>query len=132
MASNKSDFIKPGGVDEYITACPKEAQAKLKDIRAAIRSVAPGSIETVSYFQMPGYSYEGYDYNGMFVWFSFKKPYVRLHLRPPVIQNHKKALTAYAMTKSIVSFPVDDELPIALIKKLVSESIRVMKDKKSR
>jgi uncharacterized protein YdhG (YjbR/CyaY superfamily) len=36
------------------------------------------------------------------------------------------------MTKSIVSFPIDDELPIALIKKLVSESIRVMKDKKSR
>lgn len=79
-------------MDEYIAGCPKEVQGKLKKIRAAIREVAPGSTETVSYFHIPGYSYEGYDYSGMFAWFSFKKPDVRLHLRPPVIEDHKKEL----------------------------------------
>lgn len=63
----------------------------------------PGSIENVSYFKMPGYSYEGYDYNGMFAWFSFKKPDVRLHVRPPAIQRQpKKDLAAYATTKALV------------------------------
>ena len=121
--------LKPGGVEEYIAGCPKEAQANLKKIRAAIRHIAPDAIETVSYFDMPGYSYQGYDYSGMFVWFSYKKPNVRLHVRPPVIEGHKAELESYARTKSIVSFPADMELPIALIKKLVRASLKVMKDK---
>jgi uncharacterized protein YdhG (YjbR/CyaY superfamily) len=116
-------------VDQYIEECPKETQAKLRKIRAAIREVAPDSIERTDYFQMPGYSYEGYDYNGMFAWFSYKKPYVRLHVRPPVIQDNKKELAGYATTKAIVSFPVEKEVPIALVKKLVKASIKVMKDK---
>jgi uncharacterized protein YdhG (YjbR/CyaY superfamily) len=129
MAKIKSDSVEPGGVDEYIAKFSKEVQDKLQQIRAAIRDIAPGSIETVSYFQIPGYSYEGYDYNGMFAWFSYKKSDVRLHVRPPVIQDNKKKLAGYATTKAIVSFPVDKEVPIALVKKLVKASLKVMKDK---
>lgn len=80
-----SKKIKPGGVGEYIAECPKQAQSFLRAMRAAIREVAPDSIETLSYFDMPGYSYEGYDYNGMFAWFSFKPPFVRLHVRPQAL-----------------------------------------------
>jgi uncharacterized protein YdhG (YjbR/CyaY superfamily) len=116
-------------VDEYITSVPKEAQDKLKSIRAAIREVAPDATERTDYFQMPGYSYEGYDYDGMFVWFSFKKPNVRLHVRPPVIQEHQKELEGYATTKAIVSFPINKEIPTALVKKLVKASLKVMKEK---
>ncbi len=129
MGRSKSVSVEPGGVDEYIAACPKEVQGKLKTIRAAIREAAPGSTETVSYFQMPGYSYEGYDYHGMFVWFSFRKPDVRLHLRPPTIEDHKRELAGYTMTKAIVSFPVEKEVPIALVKKLVKASLKTMKEK---
>ena len=91
--------------------------------------MAPESIETVSYFQMPGYSYKGYDYNGMFAWFSLKKPNVRLHVRPPVIQDHKKELANYATTKAIVSFPATQKIPTTLVKKLVRASIKAMKSK---
>ncbi len=124
----KDKTIQAGGVDEYIDNCPSDAQSNLKKIRSIIRELAPGSIETVSYFQIPGYSYAGYDYNGMFVWFSYKKPYLRLHLRPPVIDNHKRDLAQYTTTKSIVSFPINEDLQIDLIKSLVEESIRAMKD----
>jgi len=116
-------------VDEYIAECPKEAQNTLSKIRTAIREVAPNATERTDYFQIPGYSYEGYDYNGMFAWFSFKKPYIRLHVRPPVIQEHKKELVGYATTKAIVNFPEDKEIPMELIKKLVKASITVMKNK---
>lgn len=126
-AHRKSSDIVPGGVDEYIAKCPKTVHAQLRDIRKAIQEAAPGFTETVSYFRMPGYFYTGYDYNGMFAWFSFKAPCVRLHVRPPVLENDKKNLGEYAMTKAIISFPVDRTIPKSLVKKLVKASIKEMK-----
>lgn len=127
MAKNTHVSLVPGGVEEYIKKYPKEVQRKLNIIRRAIRQVAPGSIETVSYFGIPGYSYEGYDYNGMFTWFSYKEPNIRLHLRPPVIQNNEKELTGFVKTKSILSFPESGDIPLVLVKKLVIESLKKMK-----
>jgi uncharacterized protein YdhG (YjbR/CyaY superfamily) len=120
---------KSSGVDEYIARCPKEAQGDLARIRAAIRAAAPGATERTDYFQWPGYSYPGFDYDGMFVWFSFKNLHIRLHVRPPVIQEHRKELAGYATTKAIVSFPMGKPVPTTLVKKLVKASLKVMKDK---
>ena len=129
MSKKKSD-IKPGGVDEYIAKCPKEIQAKLKSIRTAIKQVAPKAGETVSYFRMPGYYYEGdYGYNGMFVWFSYKSPSIRLHVRPPVLKDHKKELAGYPTTAAVLSFPEDEKIPIPLVKKLTKASLKAMKDR---
>lgn len=125
---NSSRAIKPGGVDEYIAGCPTAVQEKLRDMRAAIREAAPDSVETVSYFDMPGYLYEGYVYNGMFAWFSFKAPFVRLHVRPAALENHKEELKKYATTRAIVSFSAEGSIPKALVKKLVKSSIRHMKE----
>jgi uncharacterized protein YdhG (YjbR/CyaY superfamily) len=121
-------------VDAYIAKAPREVQGRLKEVRAAIQEAASGATERTDYFQMPGYSYEGYDYDGMFVWFSFKKLsskglYVRLHVRPPVIQNHKEEVSGFLTTKAIVSFPADKPMSMGLVKKLVKASVKVMKDK---
>jgi uncharacterized protein YdhG (YjbR/CyaY superfamily) len=116
-------------VDEYIAKCPKEAHGQLARIRAAIRSASPGATERGDYFEMPGYSYPGFDYDGMFVWFSFKKPYIRLHVRPPVIEDHASQLAGYPTTKAIVSFPLGDPIPMTLVKNLVKASVKVMRDK---
>jgi len=122
----KSRVLKPGGVEKYIAGCPKEIRDKLQDMRSAIREVAPGSVETVSYFNMPGYSYEGYDYNGMFAWFSYKAPFIRLHVLPVALANHKKELEKYAKTKAIVSFSTEEPIPKGLVKKLVKSSAKAM------
>ena len=127
-AKKKSVAIKPGGVGEFIADCPKQVQGKLADLRAAIRAVAPDAIETVSYFDFPGYSYQGYDYNGMFAWFSYKAPFVRLHVRPQALVDYKKELEGYATTRAIVSFPTERPIPKALVKRLVKASIRSMKE----
>ena len=72
---------KTTGVSEYIAKCPKEAQAGLAKIRAAIRAAAPGAVERTDYFQWPGYSNPAVKYyDGMFAWFSFKKPHLCLHV----------------------------------------------------
>ena len=122
---------KSGGVDEYIARCPKEAQGDLAKVRAAMRAAAPGASERTDYFQMPGYSNPGVDYyDGMFAWFSFKKPHMRLHVPPSVIQKHRMELAGYATTKAIVSFPMGKPVPTRLVKKQVKASLKAMKDKR--
>ena len=119
------------GVDKYIAKAPEEVRGRLKAIRAAVRAAAPGATERTDYFRLPGYSLDdrGYDYDGMFVWFSYKGREARLHVRPPVIQNHMKELAGCATTKAIVAFPADKALSAALVKKLVKASVKVMKDR---
>ena len=117
-------------VDEYILQAPSELHEGLQMIRALIREIAPDAVERTDYFQLPGYSYAGYDYDGMFVWFSYKKSNLRLHVRPPVLETHKSDTAGLKQTKSIIDFSVKNELPGVLIKKLVQASIDVMKDKK--
>jgi uncharacterized protein YdhG (YjbR/CyaY superfamily) len=118
-------------VEEYIALCPKEAQLHLNAIRTEIKKAAPSAQERTDYFDMPGYSYNGgYDYDGMFAWFSYKKPFVRLHVRPPALEDYAKEVSKYKTTKSIISFSEKDKLPLGLIKKLVKKSVAIMKDKK--
>ena len=120
--------IKPGGVSEYIARHPKAIQKALKEIRTAIQSAVPKAMETVNYFDMPGYSFSGYSYNGMFVWFSFKKPFVRLHVRPQALIKHKKDAEGYMQTKAVISFSIEKPIPKTLVKKLVKASLKDMKE----
>lgn len=113
--------------DAYIAEAPDEVQDKLRQLRAAIREVAPDATERTDYFDWPGYSYDGYDYNGMFAWFSYKHEVVRLHVRPPVIENHASELKNYKTTKAVVSLPVADPLPLPLVKQLVQASLDAMR-----
>jgi len=130
MAKKKALGVQESlSVDAYIAGCPGAVRPALESIRTAIREVAPDAVETTRYFQIPGYSYPGYDYNGMFVWFSFKEPNIRLHVRPPTIQEHTKELGAYSTTKAIVSFPADKPVPRSLVKRLVKASLRVMRNR---
>ena len=67
---------------------------------------------------MPGYD------KGRIAWFASMKGYVGLYLRPPILEEHKRELAGYKTTKSAVHFPLDENLPIALIKKLIRARIK--------
>ena len=128
MARTRRLSADPMGVEAYIAKCPKETWVRLREVRSAINDAAPDAIETMSYFEMPGYRYDGYDYNGMFAWFGLQKTSVGLYLRPPAIQDHVKELAGYVTTKAIVRFPLEKEIPAPLVKRLVKASIKIMKD----
>jgi uncharacterized protein YdhG (YjbR/CyaY superfamily) len=100
-------------IDAYIARAPRGVRAKLKELRSAIKEVAPGANESISY-RMPYYSYKG-----RLAWFALMKNHIGLYLRPPVIAEYKRELTPYKTTKSAVHFALDRKLPISLIKKLV-------------
>jgi uncharacterized protein YdhG (YjbR/CyaY superfamily) len=118
--------MKPAGVvDAYIGSAPKEVRRKLREVRAAIRAVAPDAVESISY-GMPGYD------KGRVAWFGLMKSHIGLYLRPPIIEEHKHALAGYKTTTSAVHFPLDTPIPAALIKTLVRARIKRNAARRSR
>ena len=108
----------PEDVDAYIAEAPKEVLGRLRELRAAIREAAPNALERISY----GMPY--YDYKGRLVYFRLAKAHIGLYVPPPVIDEYKNELTGYKTTKATIQFPLDRELPITLIKKLVKARMK--------
>ncbi len=117
---------KPKDVDGYIAEAPKEAQAKLKELRAIIRKTAPAAVERISY----GMPY--YEYKGRLAYFSFWKAHIGLYLPTPTIADHERELAAYETTKATIRFPLDRKLPGALIRKLIKARMKRNKAGKKR
>ena len=115
----KKKIPKPKSVDAYIAAALKEMQPKLRKIRAAIREVAPDAGESISY----GIAF--YNYKGRLAWFGLQKMHIGLYLRPPVIADHERELSGYVTTKSAIQLPLDREIPVSLIKKLVKARMKL-------
>lgn len=117
---------KPKDVNTYIGAAPKEVRAKLKELRAVIRKTAPGAEERISY----GMPY--YHYKGRLAYFSFWKTHIGLYIPTPVIEEHKSELKAYETSNATVRFPLDEKLPVMLIKKLVRARMKKNDAKKKK
>lgn len=115
---------KAASVDDYIESAPKEAQERLRRIRAAIKEVAPEAVERISY----GMPY--YDYKGRLIYFGVAKAHIGLYIPTPVLDEHREELSDYATTNATLRLPLDKELPIGLIKKLVKA--RMQKNEASR
>lgn len=108
--------MKPKGsqeVDEYIGSAPPQSRRKLKQLRKLIRDIVPEATERISY-RMPYF-----DYRGRLAWYALQKGYIGLYIRPPVIEDHKKELSGYKTTMSAIHLPLDKEIPVALVKKLI-------------
>ncbi len=109
---------KPKSVSAYIAATPKEVQAKLKQLRAAIREAVPVAEERISY-GMPYYSYMG-----RLAYFAVFKNHIGLYIPTPVIEEHISELKEYETAKATVRFPLDKKLPVVLIKKLIRARVK--------
>jgi uncharacterized protein YdhG (YjbR/CyaY superfamily) len=106
-------------VDDYIAGAPVAVQKRLQQIRQIIREVAPEAQEKLSY-GMPYYGYKG-----RLVYFAYAKNHIGLYVMPPIIKEHKKELDDYVTAKATVQFALDKDLPIPLIKKLVSAGVKL-------
>lgn len=105
-------------VDEYIASAPKEVQSKLNQIRQAIKSAAPDAEEKISY-GMPYYGYKG-----RLAYFAYAKNHIGLYAMPQIVETHLGELKKYQTAKATIRFPLNEELPIPLIKKLVKAGIK--------
>ena len=100
-------------IDEYILRFPESTQARLREIRAAIRSIAPEATEKIAY-GMPTFYL-----NGNLVHFAGYKKHIGFYPTPSGIAGFKEELDAYKNAKGSVQFPLDKPLPIDLIKRIV-------------
>ena len=105
-------------MDENIAQAPKEAQEKLQELRAPIRNPAPDAEERISY-GMPYYYYKG-----RLVYFQLWKKHIWFYVTTPVVEEHKSELQGYETTNATVRFPLNEKLPLDLIKKLVEAGVR--------
>ncbi len=104
---------KPTDVNSYITAAPPELQDRLRQLRAAILEAVPEATEKISY-RMPFY-----EFHGRLVYFNLAKHHISLFIPTPIVDEHPDDLAGYHAVQATIHLPLNQDLPIPLIQKLV-------------
>ena len=99
-------------IDEYIAGFPEDIQKKLQEIRATIKSAAPDAQEKISY-QMPTFYLKG-----NLVHFAAYTTHIGFYPAPSGIEAFKNELSAYKNSKGAVQFPINEPLPLDLIRRI--------------
>lgn len=102
-------------VDEYIANEPQDRQQLLEIVRAAIRETAPEAEEHISY-GMPAYKLN----KKPLVYFAAFKHHIGFYATPTGHSQFVKELSRYKQGKGSVQFPIDQPMPVELIKKIVA------------
>ena len=100
-------------IDGYIQTFPKETQKLLKRIRTAIRKIAPGAEEGISY-GMPVFKINGKP----LVYFAAFKDHIGFYALPTGHSEFADKLAKYKHGKGSVQFPLDNSLPLDLIRRI--------------
>lgn len=113
-------------INEYLLLFPEDIQGKLEELQKAILSQTPGIEEYIGY-QMPAFKYKGKP----LVYFAGYKKHIGFYPGAEGIKNFENDFKAlkYKFSKGAVQFPIQEELPTTLIKKIVSFRIEEINKK---
>ena len=114
----------PKDIDEYIRMFPEEIQNKLQAVRRTIKEAAPEAKETINY-QIPTFIL-----NGNLVHFAAFKKHIGFYPTPSGIEAFKAELSAYECAKGSVKFPIDQEIPLNLVSRIVEFRVKENLEKK--
>ena len=119
---------RPKSITEYINAAPKEAQKKLREMRACIRAAAPGAKEGLKW-GMPAFSYRR-----ILVTFAAFEHHIGFYPTPSAVRAFANDLSKYAKASASIRFPLEKPLPLPLIRKITAFRVResIEEDKKWR
>ena len=108
-------------VDEYIASASKDAQSKLREIRAIIKSAVPGAEEGISW----GIPF--YKYHGVLAGFSALKTYVLFGLAFALQSKDRKMFEkrGYTTGKKIVRIKFDQKVPVAAIRQMLRARAKI-------
>ncbi len=109
---------RPTTVPEYIKAAPKAAQKKLREMRACIRKAAPGAKEELKW-NMPAYSL-----HRILVIFGGFKHHIGFFPTTSAVRAFAKDLKKFKHAKGSVQFPLDQPLPVGLIRRMVAFRVK--------
>ena len=117
-------------IDQYHSAFPAEAVKRMQMIRDIVHKVVPDVEETISY-QIPCFKYEGYliYYAAFPNHISLSNPFSK-----ELLEHFKDEFKKYKVSKSVIQFPNDKDLPLELITRIIefrkAENINKPKKKK--
>jgi len=100
-------------IDEYIAQFSNNVREKLELMRQTIHEAAPEAAEKISY-QMPTFHQ-----NGNLVHFAAFKQHIGFYPAPSGIENFKDELARYKTSKGAIQFPLDQEIPLELVREIV-------------
>lgn len=98
----------------YINNFPTETQNILLKIRNLIKEIAPEATESISY-GMPAYK----NNNKPLVYFAAYDNHIGFYATPTGHKAFENELSKYKQGKGSVQFPINQEIPYDLIKKIV-------------
>ena len=110
-------------IDHYIATFPEETQLLLNQVRDAIESVALGAEQMMKY-AMPTYVY----YDNL-VHFAGYKNHIGFYPAPSGLNAFPTEISKYKNSKGAVQFPINEPMPLELIKKLSFSECKRMKQK---
>lgn len=112
-------------VRTYFAAQPAAQRATLKKLRDTIRAAAPGAVENFSY-GIPGFRLD----DATLVWYAAWKTHTSLYpLTAGMRRANEAALEKYKTAKGTVQFPLDQPLPVTLVRKLVKARVSEIRAK---
>jgi uncharacterized protein YdhG (YjbR/CyaY superfamily) len=100
-------------VDEYIRSFPDQVQEKLWELREIIREQAPQAQEKISY-QMPAFFL-----NGPLIYFAAYSKHIGFYPTSSGIRAFRSKISKYKNSKGAVQFPIEDPLPVVLVREMV-------------
>jgi uncharacterized protein YdhG (YjbR/CyaY superfamily) len=109
---------RPKTVTAYINAAPKQARAKLRQMRACIRKAAPGAKETLKW-GMPAFSY-----HRILVTFAAFEHHIGFYPTPGAVKAFRGELSGFATAAASIQFPIEKPLPLALIRAITEFRVR--------
>ncbi|HEY9009034.1 MAG TPA: DUF1801 domain-containing protein [Ohtaekwangia sp.] len=105
-------------VDQYMATVPETVLPVVEKLRQAIRSAAPKAEEVISY-QIPAYKY-----NGMLVGFGVAQNHIGFYvMSKSILDSFAKEVQKYSVATGTIRFPMDEPIPVALVKKIVKARI---------
>lgn len=108
-----SQQINYNSIDDYIAQFDGDVKRKLSELRRGIKAEVPQAEEKISY-QMPTFAQ-----NGNLVHFAAFKNHIGFYPAPSGIENFKEQLARYQTSKGAIQFPMDEEIPMDLVREIV-------------
>jgi uncharacterized protein YdhG (YjbR/CyaY superfamily) len=106
-------------IDECIAEAPPQAREAMAQVRAIVRAVAPEATETIAY-AMPTFDLDGKH----LVHFAGYARHIGLYPLPAAIRTFSGELKRYKHAKGSIQFPLDELLPVDLIRRIVEYRVR--------
>ena len=103
----------PESIDEYIGTFPKDIRSKLESIRKAVKEEAPDAKEVISY-GMPAFKL-----NRVLVYFAAQQKHIGFYPTASGISAFEEELSQFKHSKGAVQFPIDEPVPLELVRKVV-------------